>query len=152
MTQTTADIDLIKRVIPHRYPMLLVDKVVEIDHGKSAVGIKNVTFNEPHFNGHFPSTPIMPGVLIVEAMAQTASVMVALSLDLVDKDMLVYFMGIDKCKFRRKVVPGDVLRMHVEVMRGGPGSKVWKMNGVARVDGEVAVEVQFTAMIDMPKQ
>ncbi|WP_343502308.1 3-hydroxyacyl-ACP dehydratase FabZ [Alloyangia pacifica] len=152
MTETllSADIQLIQRILPHRYPFLLVDKVVEIDGTSSAVGIKNVTMNEPHFQGHFPGLPIMPGVTIVEAMAQTTAVMVGAALDLADKDLKVYFMGIDKCKFRRKVVPGDVLKMKVRTLRGKPGGKVWKFEGVAEVDGELACEAEFTAMMDLP--
>ena len=96
-----ADIDLIKRILPHRYPFLLVDKVVDIDGFNKATGIKNITFNEPQFQGHFPTTPIMPGIMIVEAMAQTAAVMVGVSLNLADKNMLIYFMAIDNCKYRR---------------------------------------------------
>ncbi len=152
MTQTSADINLIKRIIPHRYPFLLVDKIEDIVAGESAVGIKNVTFNEPHFQGHFPATPIMPGVMIIEALAQTAAVMVGVTMDLADKDMLVYFMAIDGCKFRRKVGPGDVLKLHVTVTRGKPGGKVWKFKGVGSVDGEMAAEAEFTAMMDMPKE
>ncbi|MEM7709722.1 MAG: 3-hydroxyacyl-ACP dehydratase FabZ [Pseudomonadota bacterium] len=148
---TEADIDLIMRVIPHRYPFLLVDKVRDIVPNVSAVGIKNVTFNEPHFQGHFPGAPIMPGVTIVEAMAQTASVLVGLSNDLIGRDALVYFMGIEGAKFRRKVVPGDVLSLKVDVTRGRPGAKVWKLRGVAEVEGETAAEAAFTAMIDVPK-
>lgn len=147
----SADIDLIQRIIPHRYPFLLIDKVVDIAHGVSARGIKNVTFNEPHFQGHFPGAPIMPGVTIIEAMAQTAAVMVGVTMDLADKNMLVYFMAIDGCKFRRKVVPGDVLQMDVTITRGKPGGKVWKFKGVAHVEGEMAAEAEFTAMMDMPK-
>jgi len=149
---TEADIHLIQRIIPHRYPFLLVDKVRDIVPNQSAVGVKNVTFNEPHFQGHFPATPIMPGVTIVEAMAQTAAVMVGVSMGLADKNMLVYFMGIDKCKFRRKVGPGDVLEMHVTVTRGKPGAKVWKFTGRAEVEGELACEAEFTAMMDMPQE
>jgi 3-hydroxyacyl-[acyl-carrier-protein] dehydratase len=146
---TSADIQLIQRIIPHRYPFLLVDKVVDIDGTTSATGIKNVTMNEPHFQGHFPGTPIMPGVTIIEAMAQTSAVMVGATMGLMDKNMLIYFMGIDNCKFRRKVVPGDVLRMTVQTTRGKPGGKVWKFKGVATVDGELAAEAEFTAMMDM---
>lgn len=146
----TADIQLIQRILPHRYPFLLVDKVVDIDGYQSATGIKNVTMNEPHFQGHFPGTPIMPGVTIVEAMAQTTGVMVGVALDLADKDLLIYFMAIDGCKFRRKVVPGDVLEMKVETTRGKPGGKVWKFKGVATVDGEMAAQAEFTAMMDLP--
>ena len=148
--QTTADIDLIQRILPHRYPFLLVDRVRDIVPFKSAVGLKNVTINEPHFQGHFPGVPIMPGVTIVEAMAQTAAVMVGVSADLADKNFLVYFMGIDTCKFRRKVVPGDVLELHVEATRGKPGAKVWKFAGRAEVEGELACECSFTAMMDIP--
>lgn len=145
----TADIDLIQRIIPHRYPFLLVDKVVDIDGSTRATGIKNVTFNEPHFQGHFPGAPIMPGVTIVEALAQTAAVMVGVAEDLADKNFLVYFMAIDNAKFRRKVGPGDVLKLHVETKRGG--GKVWKFEGRAEVDGDVACECAFTAMMDLPK-
>lgn len=148
----SADIQLIQRILPHRYPFLLVDKVVDIDGTASAKGFKNVTMNEPHFQGHFPGTPIMPGVTIVEAMAQTAAVMVGVTLDLADKNLLIYFMGIDACKFRRKVIPGDVLEMHLTTMRGKPGGKVWKFKGVATVDGEMAAEAEFTAMMDLPKE
>ncbi|MBU2962344.1 3-hydroxyacyl-ACP dehydratase FabZ [Citreicella sp. C3M06] len=152
MTDTllSADIQLIQRILPHRYPFLLVDRVEQIDGIKSAVGIKNVTMNEPHFQGHFPGKPIMPGVTIIEAMAQTSAVMVGVALDLADKELKVYFMAIDKCKFRRMVVPGDQLRMSVTTTRGKPGGKVWKFEGRAEVDGEMAAEVEFTAMMDLP--
>jgi len=145
--KTTADIDLIQRILPHRYPFLLVDRVEQIEGQNSAVGIKNVTFNEPHFQGHFPDAPIMPGVTIVEAMAQTAGVLVGVALDLADKDMLIYFMSIDRCKFRRKVVPGDVLKLSITTKRGG--GKIWKFHGRAEVDGELAAEAEFTAMMDL---
>ena len=145
----SADIHMIQRIIPHRYPFLLVDKVVDIDGTNSAKGIKNVSFNEPHFQGHFPGAPIMPGVTIIEAMAQTAAVMVGVAEDLADKNFLVYFMAIDACKFRRKVIPGDVLELNVETKRGG--SKIWKFKGRAEVEGELAAEAEFTAMIDIPK-
>lgn len=146
---TTADIQLIQKILPHRYPFLLVDKVRDIDGTSSAVGIKNVSMNEPHFQGHFPGTPIMPGVTIVEAMAQTAAVMVGSTMGLTDGNLLIYFMSIDGCKFRRKVIPGDVLEMHVETTRGKPGGKVWRFKGVASVEGEMAAEAEFTAMMDM---
>jgi 3-hydroxyacyl-[acyl-carrier-protein] dehydratase len=151
-TLKTADIGLIQRLIPHRYPFLLIDRVEEIDGHSSAVGIKNVSINEPHFQGHFPSKPIMPGVTIVEAMAQTAAVMVGVDMDMADKELLVYFMAIDSCKFRRMVVPGDVLKLHLTTTRGKPGGKVWKFKGVANVDGELACEAEFTAMMDLPKE
>ena len=146
-----ADIGLIQRIIPHRYPFLLVDRVEDIVGTQSARGIKNVTMNEPHFQGHFPGKPIMPGVTIVEAMAQTAAVMVGVALDMADKAILVYFMAIEKCKFRRMVVPGDVLEMNLTTLRGKPGGKVWRFGGVASVEGEMACEVEFTAMMDLPK-
>lgn len=148
----SADIQLIQRILPHRYPFLLVDKVEEITGTASAVGYKNVTMNEPHFQGHFPGTPIMPGVTIVEAMAQTAGVMIGTALDMADKEMLIYFMSIDKCKFRRKVVPGDVLRMDLQTLRGKPGGKIWKFGGVATVEGEMAAEAEFMAMLDLPAE
>ena len=146
----SADIQLIQRIIPHRYPFLLVDKVIEINNLQSATGIKNVTFNEPYFQGHFPNVPIMPGVTIIEALAQTAAVMVGVNLDLADKNLLIYFLGIDNCKFRRKVVPGDTLELKVNVLRGKIGSKVWKFSGAASVAGEIAAEADFTAMMELP--
>ena len=144
---TTADIQLIQRILPHRYPFLLVDRVEDIDGTKTARGIKNVTMNEPHFQGHFPGMPIMPGVTIIEALAQTAAVMVGTTLELNDKNMLIYFMAIDKCKFRRKVVPGDVLNLYVKTLRSG--TKIWKFKGVADVNGQMAAEAEFTAMMDL---
>jgi 3-hydroxyacyl-[acyl-carrier-protein] dehydratase len=152
MSQTApleADIALIQRILPHRYPFLLVDKVRDIVPGTSCTGIKNVTFNEPQFQGHFPQFPVFPGVLVIEAMAQTAAVLVGVTLDLADKGTLVYFMGIDGAKFRRKVVPGDVLELHVTALRGG--GRVWKFAGRAMVDGELACEAEFMAMFDVPK-
>ena len=145
----SADISLIKRILPHRYPFLLVDQVIEINGFDNATGIKNITFNEPQFQGHFPATPIMPGVMIIEAMAQTAAVMVGVGLDLADKDMLIYFMAIDKCKFRRKVTPGDQLIMKLNTLRGKPGSKVWKFYGEASVGSEMAAQAEFSAMMDL---
>ena len=151
MTETlaSAEIDLIQRIIPHRYPFLLVDRVVDIDGTSRGVGIKNVTMNEPQFQGHFPDMPVFPGVLMVEAMAQTAAVIAGVGLDLADKNFGVYFMAIERAKFRRKVGPGDTLRMEVETLRGG--GKVWKFKGRATVDGEAACECEFTAMMDFPK-
>lgn len=144
----SADIDLIQRIIPHRYPFLLVDRVEDIEGHESARGIKNVTFNEPHFQGHFPGQPIMPGVTIIEAMAQTAAVMVGVDMELAGKNFLVYFMAIDSAKFRRKVVPGDRLDMHISTKRGG--GRVWKFHGRAEVGGELACEAEFTAMMELP--
>jgi len=147
--KSTADIAEIKRMIPHRYPFLLIDSVADMVSGVSAVGHKNVTVNEPHFEGHFPSKPVMPGVMIVEAMAQTAAVLVVQTLELIDKEMLVYFMSIDGCKFRKPVVPGDCLELHVEVARHR--GKVWKFIGKGIVDGAVVTEAEFTAMIMPPE-
>lgn len=144
---TEADIHLIQRIIPHRYPFLLIDKVVDIVPNVSCVGIKNVTFNEPHFQGHFPAKPIMPGVTIVEAMAQAAAVLVGISMDVVGRDLLTYFLSIDGCKFRRMVVPGDVLELHMTVKRGG--GKIWKFHGAAKVGDELACEADIAAMMDL---
>ena len=146
----SADIQLIQAILPHRYPFLLVDKVEDIDGVKSARGIKNVTMNEPHFQGHFPGSPIMPGVTIIEALAQTAAVMVGVTHKLIDSNFLIYFMAINKCKFRRKVVPGDVLELYVQTLRGG--AKVWKFKGRGFVNGEMAAEAEFTAMMDLPEK
>jgi 3-hydroxyacyl-[acyl-carrier-protein] dehydratase len=144
---TEADIHLIQRIIPHRYPFLLIDKVRDIVPNKGCVGIKNVTYNEPHFQGHFPAKPIMPGVTIVEAMAQAAAVLVGISMDVVGRDLLTYFMSIDNCKFRRMVVPGDVLELHMSVLRGG--GKIWKFHGLAKVGDQTACEADITAMMDL---
>ncbi len=142
-----ADLAMIKRIIPHRYPFLLIDAVRDIVPDKSAVGIKNVTSNEPHFTGHFPDAPIMPGVLVVEAMAQAAAVVVGISRDYVGRDLLTYFMAIDNCKFRRMVVPGDVLELHVEVKRAG--GRIWKFHGRAMVRDQLCAEADFTAMMGL---
>jgi len=144
-TGGVADLARIKRMIPHRYPFLLIDKVIGIHHGERAIGVKNVTANEPHFEGHFPVEPIMPGVLIVEAMAQTAGVLVVETLGKIDENLLVYFMTLDKTRFRRKVVPGDVLELHENILRGR--GKIWKFWGEAKVGGEIAAEAEFSAMI-----
>ncbi|MFT3689961.1 3-hydroxyacyl-ACP dehydratase FabZ [Paenirhodobacter sp.] len=142
---THADLALIKQIIPHRYPFLMIDRVRDIVPFEGAVGVKMVTGNEPHFTGHFPEEPVMPGVLIVEALAQTAAIVVGISTNIIGGDMLTYFMGIDSCKFRRKVVPGEVLELHVKCLR--PGGKVWKFRGEAKVDGEMAAEAEFMAMM-----
>ncbi len=146
---TDADLDLIQRIIPHRYPFLLIDRVRDVVLHQGCVGIKNITYNEPQFQGHFPGMPIFPGVMIIEAMAQTSGVLVGLSMDLVDKNAKVFFMGVDGVKFRRKVVPGDVLELHVTAVRGG--GRVWKFEGRAMVGDELACEATFMAMFDVPK-
>lgn len=140
-----ADIVKIKRMIPHRYPFLLIDRVVNIEVNRYAVGLKGVTVNEPHFEGHFPAIPVMPGVLIIEAMAQTSAVLVVETLGVIDEDLLVYFMSIENAKFRRVVSPGDTLELHVTVMRGR--GKIWKFKGEARVGDAVCAEAEFAAMI-----
>jgi 3-hydroxyacyl-[acyl-carrier-protein] dehydratase len=145
---TEADAVMIQRVIPHRSPFLLIDRVRAIVPGKSCVGIKAITFNEPVFQGHFPGKPVFPGVLIVEAMAQTSATLVGITMDLVDKGAKTYFMGIESARFRRMVVPGDLLELHVTVLRGG--GKVWKFDGKGIVDGQVAAEATYMAMVDMP--
>ena len=147
----SADMARILRLLPHRYPFLLVDAVFDIDGYKSARGLKNVTANEPYFQGHFPDNPIMPGVTIVEAMAQTSAVLVGVGLELEDRNAGVYFMSIDKCKFRRMVVPGDRLDLFVTTLRGSPRGKVWKFAGRSEVDGEMAAEAEFSAMIVVPE-
>ena len=141
----TLDIAGIMAAIPHRFPMLMIDRVVELIHDESAVGIKNVTINEQIFTGHFPNHPVMPGVLIIEAMAQTAAVLVVETLGPSAKGKLVYFMSIEGAKFRKPVVPGDQMRIHVTKDRRR--GSVWKFRGEARVDGVVVAEATYAAMI-----
>jgi 3-hydroxyacyl-[acyl-carrier-protein] dehydratase len=141
----SADLDRIKRMIPHRDPFLLLDHVRDIRKGASAVGVKRLTGDEPWFAGHFPGQPIMPGVLMIEALAQTAGVLVVDTLDMIDQGLLVYFMTVDKTRFRRLVTPGDTLEFHVRVIRGR--GKVWKFWGEARVGDEVSAESEYSAMI-----
>lgn len=141
----TIDIIEIMKMIPHRYPLLLVDRVKDIVPGEKATGIKNVTMNEPQFQGHFPNRPIMPGVMIVEAMAQTAGVLVIKSLDAANAGKHVLFMSIDNARFRSPVTPGDVMVIKVEKkQQRGP---VWKFTGVVEVEGKKVAEADFAAMI-----
>lgn len=138
------DIRAIEKILPHRYPFLLIDKIVELEDMR-VVGIKNVTMNEPHFTGHFPGMPVMPGVLIIEAMAQAAGALVMHSLGLASDNRLVYFMTIDKARFRRPVRPGDMLRLPVKaVRRRGP---VWRFAGEAYVGEHLCAEAEYSAMI-----
>ena len=144
MTDEIINIEEIINMIPHRYPILLVDRVIALEKHKSATAIKNVTFNEPHFMGHFPDKPIMPGVLIIEALAQTSAILVVKTMgDTSDK--LVYFMSIDGVKFRKPVIPGDQLELKVEVVQNR--GTVWKFLGKAFVDGKLVTEASFSAMI-----
>ncbi len=145
MTEALIDINQIMKMIPHRYPLLLVDRILEIELDKSIVGLKNVTMNEQFFQGHFPDEPVMPGVLIIESMAQTAAILTVKTLGEDVTDKLVYFMSIDGAKFRRKVVPGDSVHMHVKKDRHrGP---VWRFKAEAFVDGQLCAEATITAMI-----
>ncbi len=139
----TADLAEIMRVLPHRYPFLMVDRIIDIDADNSAVGIKNVTVNEPHFNGHFPGNPVMPGVLIIEGIAQTAGAICARSQN--SRSNLVYFMTIDNARFRKPVVPGDILEYHVtkQKQRG----TIWKFHGDAIVRGAKVAEADVGAML-----
>ncbi len=141
----TADILQIMQLIPHRYPFLMVDKVVDIVLDEAATGIKNVTINEPHFQGHFPAQPVMPGVLIIEAMAQTAAVLVVETLQRAAAGKLVYFMTVDEARFRRPVFPGDTMQVRVTKIRHR--GSVWKFRGEATVDGSVKAQATFSAMI-----
>ena len=141
----TVYISRIVEMIPHRYPFLMIDRVVELRKGESAVGIKNVSINEPFFQGHFPGMPVMPGVLIVESMAQTAAVLVVQTLGAAFEGKKVYFMSIDRARFRKPVVPGDRIELHVRKEQNrGP---VWKFSGECKVDGKLVAEATFAAMI-----
>ena len=142
---STIDIHRIVEMIPHRYPFLLVDRVEDVVTGESAIGVKNVTINEPFFQGHFPNRPVMPGVLIVEAMAQTAAVRVVDSLGKDAEGKLVYFMTIENARFRRPVEPGDQLRLTCTKVR--QRANVWKFSGVAQVGDTVVAEATYSAMI-----
>ncbi|WP_181702182.1 3-hydroxyacyl-ACP dehydratase FabZ [Chthonobacter albigriseus] len=132
-------------VLPHRYPFLLVDKIIEIDGDESGVGIKNVTMNEPQFQGHFPLQPVMPGVLMIEGMAQTAGAICVASRETERRPRLVYFMTIDKVKFRRPVVPGDVLEYHVRKLK--QRANMWWFGAEAKVDGVKVAEAELSAML-----
>lgn len=138
----------IKEIIPHRYPFLLVDRILEVEEGKRAVGIKNVTANEEFFNGHFPNYPVMPGVLIVEALAQVSAVIMLMKDE--NRGKIGFFAGIDRCRFKKQVQPGDQLRLEVEITR--VRGLIAKANAVATVDGEIACEAEVTFALSKDKE
>jgi 3-hydroxyacyl-[acyl-carrier-protein] dehydratase len=141
----TADITRILKLLPHRYPFLMIDRIIDIDRDNSAIGIKNVTVNEPCFQGHFPGFPVMPGVLLIEGMAQTAGAICVAAQGENYQPHIVYFMTIDKAKFRKPVVPGDQVRFHIRKIRSrGP---VWRFHSEAKVDGALVAEAEISAMI-----
>jgi 3-hydroxyacyl-[acyl-carrier-protein] dehydratase len=139
------DIEGVMRLIPHRYPFLMIDRLVDVVPGESVTGIKNVTINEPFFRGHFPGNPVMPGVLIIEALAQTAGALVMRSQGFESESKLVYFMSIDSARFRKLVLPGDTLYLHT--IKQHSRNNIWKFSGEAKVDGSIVSEAVFTAMI-----
>ncbi len=146
---STADVARVMQLLPHRYPFLLVDRIRDMVRDESAVGIKNVTINEPFFQGHFPRYPVMPGVLIIEALAQTAGALCVNNAGVTDIPQIVYFMGIDKAKFRKPVVPGDQMLLHVRKLRSrGP---VWRFYGEAKVNDQLVAEAEISAMIVDPR-
>ena len=147
MNTDTCNIDEIKGLIPHRYPFLLIDKVIDIVKNQSATGIKNVSVNEPYFTGHFPSSPVVPGVLQIESMAQTAAVLVAKSLNISDTTALVLLTTIDKAKFRKPVVPGDVMLLAISVQK--MRNKLWKFKGEVIVNSQRVSECEFSAMMSV---
>ncbi len=144
-TAIAIDTDGVMRMIPHRYPFLMIDRIVDLIPGVGATGIKNVSINEPYFQGHFPGRPVMPGVLLIEAMAQTAAVVVVHSLGEQFQGKLVYFMSVENARFRKPVLPGSTL--HVHVTRLHNRGNVWKFSGEAKVDGTLVAEAVYTAMI-----
>ncbi|MCC7271274.1 MAG: 3-hydroxyacyl-ACP dehydratase FabZ [Alphaproteobacteria bacterium] len=141
----TIDIERVMAMIPHRYPFLMIDRVIDVVPDVGCTGIKNVSINEPFFQGHFPTRPVMPGVLIIEAMAQTAAVLVVHTLGAASEGKLVYFMSVDGARFRRPVVPGDQLHVHVRKDRNR--GNVWKFSAEAKVDGKTVAEATYAAMI-----
>lgn len=144
-TLSSADIMRILKLLPHRYPFLMIDKIIEMDGDNSAIGIKNVTINEPHFAGHFPQYPVMPGVLLIEGIAQTAGALCVSNLGEQYEPQLVYFMAIDRARFRRPVVPGDTVEYHVKKVRNR--GRVWRFKGDAIVDNRLVAEAEISAMI-----
>ena len=145
MNAESCNIDEIKKLIPHRYPFLLIDKVIDIAKNQSATGVKNVTVNEPYFPGHFPSSPVVPGVLQIESMAQTAAVLVAKSLNISNSNALVLLTTIDNAKFRKPVIPGDVMSLVISVKK--IRNKLWKFGGQVIVESQKVSECEFSAMM-----
>jgi 3-hydroxyacyl-[acyl-carrier-protein] dehydratase len=143
------EIKEIMKILPHAYPFLLVDRILEMEAGKRIVGIKNVTYNEPFFPGHFPGRPIMPGVLIVEAMAQTAGILIYQSIDEESRRKPALFLGMDNVKFRKPVIPGDQLRLEVEITKHR--QSIWGFKGKALVDGKLVAEAELLAMLGEEK-
>ena len=143
--KSVLEVDELMQILPHRYPILLVDRLVDIVPGEGAVGIKNVSYGEQIFQGHFPEKPVLPGVFMIEAMAQTAAAYTSYTENLDTEGKIVLFMGVDKARFRRPVVPGDQLRIAVRTVQRRP--PVWRFEGVATVDGKKTAEAQFSAML-----
>ncbi|WP_428409405.1 3-hydroxyacyl-ACP dehydratase FabZ [Hyphococcus sp.] len=143
--KSVLEVDEIMQILPHRYPILLVDRLVDIVPGEGAVGIKNVSYGEPIFQGHFPEKPVLPGVFMIEAMAQTAAAYTSYTENLDTEGKIVLFMGVDKARFRRPVVPGDQVRIAVRTVQRRP--PVWRFEGVATVDGKKVAEANFSAML-----
>lgn len=141
----TADIARVLQLLPHRYPFLMLDRMYDMDGDESCVGVKNVTINEPFFQGHFPAFPVMPGVMIIEGIAQTAGALCVSNLGENYRADLVYFMGIDKAKFRKPVLPGDQLHFHIRKLRSR--GRVWRFAGEAKVNGSVVAEAEISAML-----
>jgi 3-hydroxyacyl-[acyl-carrier-protein] dehydratase len=142
------NVNEIMQLLPHRYPMLMIDRLIDIKPGESAVAIKNVTYNENFFPGHFPQMPVMPGVLIIEAMAQGAAAYTAYTEELDVENKIVLFMGVDKARFRKPVMPGDQLHIHVKTIQRRP--PVWRFEGVAKVNGKTVTDATFAAMLAQP--
>ncbi|MEQ8177508.1 MAG: 3-hydroxyacyl-ACP dehydratase FabZ [Amphiplicatus sp.] len=143
--KTTLDVNELMQLLPHRNPMLMIDRLIDIKAGESATGVKCVTYNEPYFPGHFPQKPVMPGVLIIEAMAQAAAAYTAYTENLDVEGKIVLFMGVDKARFRRPVVPGDQLMIHVKTVQRRP--PVWRFEGEAMVNGQRVADASFAAML-----
>ena len=141
----TADTQRVMKLLPHRFPFLMVDRIIDMDRDESAVGIKAVSINEPFFQGHFPNFPIMPGVLIIEGLAQTAGALCVSNFDTTYKPQLVYFMGIDRAKFRKPVLPGDTIEYHMRSI--GRRKAMWWFHGDAKVNGQVVAEADVGAML-----